>query len=79
MGVNDNSGVQWHIATERPVIVLAMWESSPALTNTPTISAAYRTRHVLVRSRNALAMTDTELRLIAAALMTGLRRRPKNG
>lgn len=30
-------------------------------------------------SRNALPMTDTELKLIAAAAMMGLRNIPKNG
>jgi hypothetical protein len=32
-----------------------------------------------LRSRNALAMTDTELKLIAAAAIMGLSRMPKNG
>ena len=31
------------------------------------------------RSRNALPMTETELKLMAAAAMTGLSRRPKAG
>ena len=31
------------------------------------------------RSRSAFAITDTELRLIAAAAIIGLRRMPKNG
>ena len=31
------------------------------------------------RSRSALAMTETELRLMAAPAMIGLRSRPKNG
>jgi hypothetical protein len=31
------------------------------------------------RSRNAFEMTDTELRLIAAAATTGLRSHPKTG
>lgn len=34
---------------------------------------------VTLRSRNAFAITETELKLMAAPAMMGLRRRPKNG
>ena len=40
----------------------------------------FRTNHSLTfRSRKALLMTDTELRLIAAPAMIGLSSTPKNG
>jgi hypothetical protein len=35
--------------------------------------------NLIFRSRKALLMTDTELRLIAAPAMIGLSNRPKNG
>ena len=39
----------------------------------------FRVHNLTLRSRSALAMTDTELKLIAAAAIMGLNSRPKNG
>lgn len=36
-------------------------------------------RHAFARKRNAFPITDTELKLIAAAAIIGLRSNPKNG
>ena len=45
----------------------------------PNRSARVQSSRFTERSRSALAITETELRLIAAPAMIGLRSRPKNG
>jgi hypothetical protein len=41
--------------------------------------ASATSHNLTFRSRNALLMTETELRLIAAPAMIGLSSKPKNG
>ncbi len=64
--------------------VLHVWDLSGVLLVFSSTGASHADQHLrvqifAVRSRSELAITETELKLIAAAAMVGLRTKPKTG
>jgi hypothetical protein len=64
----------------RLLVAAALRAAFNARVLTTQMRSAQRSGYrLIVRKRNALAITDTELKLIAAPAIIGLRRTPKNG
>jgi len=68
---------QRHEARKKQTLAHAPCAERRALV--PKVALPYQPAPLAPRSRNALAMTDTELRLMASAAMSGDSNKPVNG